>query len=162
MKTNTNCHLCKKEIYKRPSHLKRHKVHFCDINCKQQYESLQTKKIKIKCSHCNNEIERTNAELRKSYNKTYFCNNTCKNRYLNSVRWKDNPNPTSHKHKRNNIFKKCNTKCVVCGYSDDERMLDIHHIDKNHQNNIETNLVSVCVWCHNLHHRCDKELNVLI
>jgi len=47
-----------------------------------------------------------------------------------------------------NIFKRDNCLCQKCG-----RMATlIHHIDNNWNNNIETNLISLCIKCHlNLH-----------
>ncbi len=43
------------------------------------------------------------------------------------------------------IYKKYNNKCVDCGSNDN---LHIHHIDKNHENNSEDNLMLLCKNCH--------------
>ncbi|MBI1863746.1 HNH endonuclease [Candidatus Woesebacteria bacterium] len=47
--------------------------------------------------------------------------------------------------------------CVVCGL-EDERILNVHHIDRNRQNNKLSNLVWVCMNCHYLiHHDIEFE-----
>lgn len=162
MENNTICHWCKKEIYKRASHLERYKIHFCNIICKQNYESSLSKKIDISCSNCNKIIQRTRYQLRKSLNGIYFCDNMCKNRYLNIIRWKDNYQVKNHRVKREEIISKCNKKCSNCGFDGDVRMLDIHHIDGNHSNNDVSNLTSICVWCHQKYHRCNEKIIIRV
>lgn len=51
---------------------------------------------------------------------------------------------------REEIRKKDNYKCQLCGCSELEniRLLSIHHIDYNKQNNKEENLISLCISCH--------------
>ena len=39
-------------------------------------------------------------------------------------------------------------KCAVCGYNEDERILEVHHIDENHSNNDIGNLCILCPNCH--------------
>ena len=39
-------------------------------------------------------------------------------------------------------------KCVVCGYNEDPRILETHHIDENHNNNDPSNLCLLCPNCH--------------
>lgn len=39
-------------------------------------------------------------------------------------------------------------KCVLCGGVDDNREPQVHHIDYNKYNNVENNLISLCVSCH--------------
>jgi len=39
-------------------------------------------------------------------------------------------------------------KCYVCGYNDDERILEVHHVDENRNNNDINNLKILCPNCH--------------
>lgn len=160
MENNTVCKWCKNGIYKCPSRLEGHKTHFCNAKCRKQYELSLTTSVNLKCSYCNSDILRRRNELRKSFHKTYFCNNVCKNRYLNTIRWKDVSSTRSHRHKRKIVLQKYNNECVACGYDKDVRMIDLHHIDGNHQNNDINNLWSVCVWCHQRHHRCKEKISI--
>ena len=51
--------------------------------------------------------------------------------------------------KRNNnykIYKK--NKCFMCGYDKCKNSLHVHHIDLNHENNDENNLITLCANCH--------------
>lgn len=49
------------------------------------------------------------------------------------------------------VKKKYNNRCYFCDFYD-EKYLEIHHLDGDHFNNIETNLVSACTLCHRQHH----------
>lgn len=39
-------------------------------------------------------------------------------------------------------------RCMVCGWDEDERILEVHHINENRQNNELENLVILCPTCH--------------
>jgi 5-methylcytosine-specific restriction endonuclease McrA len=43
-------------------------------------------------------------------------------------------------------------KCETCGYSQHIEALEVHHIDKNGNNNELSNLIVLCCNCHNLVH----------
>lgn len=50
-------------------------------------------------------------------------------------------------------------KCMVCGTT--EGRIDVHHKDRNHQNNVPENLMVLCRPCHkDLHFREDPEIRV--
>ena len=46
-------------------------------------------------------------------------------------------------------------RCEICGYS---RALEIHHIDRDRENNSEDNLIVLCRNCHWLVHRGVKKI----
>jgi len=48
-------------------------------------------------------------------------------------------------------------KCQVCGYFG---VHDTHHVDKNTDNNIPENRITLCPTCHAEVHRRGKELNI--
>lgn len=49
--------------------------------------------------------------------------------------------------------------CERCGFvAEDPCQLDIHHIDRNHKNNIKTNLITLCSNCHRLEHKEDRKI----
>ena len=158
MKPNTTCHYCKKEIHKCPSHMKLFKQHFCDSKCQLTYQKSINKRESVKCSQCSKLLIRNQTQIKRSHSKNFFCDNLCKNRFLINKRWSGKQNVIHHHCRRENIFKKYDYSCVNCGYKENKKMLDIHHIDGNHGNNEYENLLSVCVWCHNLYHRCNTPI----
>jgi|SRR3972149_7361103 len=48
-------------------------------------------------------------------------------------------------------YKKATQKCIVCGF---DKIVDLHHLDMNHQNNSPDNLTGLCPNHHKMvHHR---------
>lgn len=146
-----SCKICSKAFYTKPFHLKKGWGLCCSREC--QYERLRNGK-KVSCSVCNKNIYRSPQELRRSKSKKYFCSKSCqtkwRNTYFSGKRHKLwNGGATTY---RNLLSKSGILKiCVHCGL-DDERVLVVHHVDKNHRNNKLTNLAWLCHNCHLLVH----------
>ncbi len=47
------------------------------------------------------------------------------------------------------LYKKIIEKCVICGF---DKAVDLHHLDHNHKNNSENNLIGLCPNHHKLIH----------
>ena len=48
--------------------------------------------------------------------------------------------------------------CEKCGFvAEDPCQLDVHHIDRNHSNNLISNLQTLCANCHRLEHKEDRK-----
>ena len=45
-----------------------------------------------------------------------------------------------------------NHTCRQCGKYQETPLLHVHHLDKNRDNNIESNLITVCSHCHGILH----------
>lgn len=73
-----------------------------------------------------------------------FCSRECGNRYKN----RDKINIIDSTAYRRNAFLYYPHKCKICGWSKDERVLEVHHIDENRDNNDISNLVILCPTCH--------------
>ncbi len=54
-------------------------------------------------------------------------------------------------------YKKITTNCVICGF---DKVVDLHHLDQNKENNSETNLTGLCPNHHKMLHdsRYKKEI----
>jgi len=58
------------------------------------------------------------------------------------------------KERRERILGRDNHACQTCGYSPSRVIvgkrppLHIHHIDKDHENNSDSNLITLCSSCH--------------
>ncbi len=159
MEYNCSCRNCKADLYRKPSYLQRYKMVFCDRECRTKFNRSQHVKLKLACSFCSKEIEKTQAQKRASKTGLSFCNNECKNTYIaRNSRWSGNP--FDYRGRKDKIFEAAKSSCQKCGYNEDVRMLDVHHHDEDHQNNCWTNFRCVCVWCHQEYHRCGVELDL--
>jgi len=54
-------------------------------------------------------------------------------------------------HVRASVLQRDNYTCRFCGFKA-AKYQEIHHLDDNHQNNSEDNLLTVCTLCHQVHH----------
>ena len=49
------------------------------------------------------------------------------------------------------LYKKATSQCAVCGF---DKVVELHHIDMNHKNNLPSNLTGLCPNHHKMvHHR---------
>lgn len=157
---NCKCHRCEVDFYKKPNRIKKSSRHFCSRDCSNQTqrEEIGTHQ-EFECDECGKKVIRTRNQRRRSKTGLCFCSNVCKNKHVaRNLRWGDNPH--SHRSRRPKLLEAANNSCQKCGYNEFPELLDIHHNDRDHQNNDWKNLRVVCVRCHLEHHRLGKELDV--
>jgi len=83
----------------------------------------------------------------------YYCSRSCAN---NRQEWW-NSNATNY---RTIAFRHWPSKCAICGF---DKIVAIHHIDENHDNNSPTNLIPLCPNHHEMvHSRWAQEVVPLI
>lgn len=92
------------------------------------------------CEYCHKIFKRLKSEL----SEKNFCSKECSNRFKN----KEKTNMVNGAAYRRNAFNTYPHKCKICGWSKDERVLEVHHIDENRNNNDISNLVILCPICH--------------
>lgn len=117
-----------------PSNIKRSSFNGCP-ECK--YET-------INCSYCGKKFKRLKSIIVKNQSGYIYCSKECGNRHKNEL-IQNNINSTSY---RRNAFLNYEHKCAICGWSEDERILEVHHIDENRNNNNVNNLIILCPICH--------------
>jgi hypothetical protein len=104
--------------------------------------------IKI-CPVCGTEFE---TRVGHSREKT-VCSHSCSNTFFKSG--SNHPNfKDIGSNYRDICFKFYPKKCLFCSWDD---TLDVHHIDKDRENNDITNLIPVCPNHHSLFHRGTKD-----
>lgn len=157
MTNKCQCHFCSSWFCKKS--YQTGKIAFCNRSCLNLYNKSKSSAINKNCNECNKLIAVKNNQRRKSKTGLHFCCNLCKNRYI-SKHSQRNENPYDNRARRKKLFEAANNECQNCGKVDDPKMLDIHHNNGNHHDNAWTNLRSVCVWCHQMHHRCGVVLNL--
>lgn len=147
------CRVCKKQMYVKPSHLSRGWGKFCSKKC----QSVQQKTGKfIQCDTCGTEVYRSPKELKKSGSQKYFCSKRC------HCVW-ENVHHRTREHHYNwqggrATYRKFALRyteghyCRRCNIND-ERVLVIHHKDRNRNNNALNNLLILCINCHYIEHQ---------
>ena len=96
------------------------------------------------CAFCGKKFKRLKSILDKSKTGYVYCSRECGNRHKNAqvINYQDAVDY------RRNAFIALPHKCYICGYDDDERILEVHHIDENRNNNDISNLKILCPNCH--------------
>ncbi len=136
--SNTKCFVCGKSIYKRPSVIKENGGRvFCSqacfgISCRREIECAVCKKLIL-------------GGLNK---KT--CSRKCSNIYREGIKYKiGRPRDKAEQIRaiKLRLFRERGERCERCGYSKSE-ILQIHHRDRNKNNNNTHNLEIICPNCH--------------
>lgn len=141
-----------------------------NLNKKNNYKTYCSNKCKIdgqktslnlKCTTCNKDVERRVSQLEKSKSKKVFCSTSCAAKTNNRAKIGiKHPSFTDGKASYRNTKLRSLTYiiCEKCGI-DDIRVLEVHHIDKNRDNNKLENLKIFCANCHLIVHYEDRKNN---
>ncbi len=145
-KPNTACRICRKKIYRRPAEIKRNngKV-FCSVACYGKFCRKETP-----CLVCGKLILAT-------FNKK-TCSRSCANRHREGIKYKLNNTRDKVKTQRilkTRLLKDRGSKCERCGF-DKYQILEIHHKDRDRNNNNLDNLEIICPNCHSEEHYLEK------
>lgn len=145
-KPNISCLVCGKKIYRRPVEIKRNNGRvFCSVVCYGKSCRKETP-----CSICGKPIL---AGLNK---KT--CSRSCANKHREGIKYKLNRPKDKVKTQgllKIRLLKIRGSKCERCGFEKYE-ILQIHHKDKNRNNNDLNNLELICPNCHSEEHYLEK------
>ncbi len=104
-------------------------------------------KIKRKCAWCGKEVERTPSQINKNKTGYVYCSREHGNLHKNFLRKLSGEWDNSSNY-RTKAFNAYEHKCACCGWCEDERILEVHHIDENRDNNELDNLIILCPTCH--------------
>jgi predicted nucleic acid-binding Zn ribbon protein len=141
---NTNCFSCNKAIYRRPSEIKNGRI-FCSQDC---YGKANRKEVS--CVMCGSPIPaRKNAKT---------CSRACANKNRIGMSYKNNRPHDIVKNQRALKLRLLSTRghtCERCKYSKIE-ILQVHHRDRDRDNNALSNLELICPNCHAEEHYLEK------
>lgn len=91
------------------------------------------------------------AECERSKSGNMYCSRSCANTTNNRI-YKQGVNHPNYKglytSYRKIALRTYPNKCCVCGYNEDVRILEAHHIDGNRKNTDIENLCLLCPTCH--------------
>lgn len=129
---------------------------FCGKTCQAHHKSVENCST-FCCATCGKDITRANSKMGLGKHGYNFCSRICKEK-AQSVDGHIPELRLSHyldgkTEYRVRALKAHGTNCMNCGYNDDDRMLDVHHVDGNRKNGRISNLKVLCVWCHALETR---------
>lgn len=156
-----DCQVCSTSFYVKPSHQKLGYGKYCSVVCKNR---AQCKGKTILCTICKKEAYKSLAQLKHSKSGNFFCSKSCQTRWRNSYFIEEkHPNWQNGIRSYRKILSRINPaeKCSICEIKD-KRVLIVHHIDHNRQNNNQSNLLWVCLNCHHLIHNFDEDISKFI
>lgn len=145
-KPNTSCGVCNKAIYRRPSLLEKSGGRaFCGQVC----YGIACRK-ESPCLICGKPILA-------SFNKK-TCSRGCANKHRTGIQYKINrprDKVVSERALKTRLIRERGKVCQRCGYGKFE-ILQVHHKDRNHENNSLDNLEFICPNCHCEEHFLEK------
>ncbi len=150
------CRTCNKSFRTKPYWVKIGGGIYCSLHCK--YQGTRKGKI-VKCDTCGEEVYRQKRFIDRTKSGKLFCSKSCQTVWRNQE-YSGTKHP-NWKHGtsmyRSFLLKsKIEQKCRLCK-TQDKRVLAVHHLDKNRQNNKLNNLVWLCHNCHFLVHHDSLE-----
>ncbi|KKN98449.1 hypothetical protein LCGC14_0145550 [marine sediment metagenome] len=149
-----NCAQCSTVVWKERRRLKKRPLAFCSQSCSGTYYSIKHGHglISTKCNNCEKPIEVTKKRLRNSKSGRVYCSQSCAITINNQESGGRNLKHGQYIY-RTRAFKEYGKKCSNsdCPFDEvKEKMLDVHHKDRDRNNNNVENLEVRCVWCHAL------------
>jgi len=143
---NIKCAICAKPIYRRPSEIEKSKGHItCSSICYGQ-----TCRKERPCMVCGKLI------LAHYHKKT--CSRGCANTHRAGIRYKmgsPHDKVKSQQALKLKLLRVRGKNCERCGYNKFE-ILQVHHKDRNRNNNSLDNLALICPNCHCEEHLLEK------
>lgn len=107
----------------------------------------------VKCASCGRDVYKTPADIKNSISGKVFCSRSCSISHSNIGR--DGINNPNYKNGlsdyRETAMKNLGSVCSVCGYSI-PKILQVHHKDRDRNNNDVSNLDVLCPTHHREYH----------
>ena len=101
------------------------------------------------CEKCSNEFIFKGRKNTRSFEKARFCSRSCANHRGVGLEWQETHKSRTLTHYKKICFTEWEQKCAVCGF---DKIISVHHIDHNHNNNDVKNLIPLCPNHHQMVH----------
>ena len=117
-------------------------------------------RLKLICAYCGKEFTRAPSKANQSKSGLYFCCREHKDmaQRLDSGKQFSEMRPDHYSDVEEKIgsintyremaMREYDHRCSICGWCEDDEILQVHHIDENRQNNALNNLIVLCPNCH--------------
>ena len=143
------CQYCSKEFYLKKSHVNNGCGKYCNREC---FNLATENHVEIICETCGKVF------IVFGYRKdtAHFCSLKCRNikkQGEHASAWMGGKSFEPYPPEFNNALKRRIRErdghlCQICKKQQEHRALSIHHIDYDKMNNMDTNLISLCLVCH--------------
>ncbi len=124
-------------------------------SCQEEQRQLryESSRQEVECSYCKKRFLKSKARLDNSRSGLHFCCREHKDlaQRLESGDSFDIMRPDHYgslANYRELAFRTYEHKCACCDWCEDIRILEVHHIDSDRENNDISNLVILCPNCH--------------
>ena len=151
MLIEVTCDHCKKIFLREKKHvtynLKNRNKQFCSKECSAKSRAVDRN---IFCDSCGKPLSVTPTRLKRSRSGKLFCSHACSNKNRNSLYGGEKHHMFNgySAHYRKYAFANYPHRCAICGWDEDEEILDVHHIDEDRTHNDIENLIILCPICH--------------
>lgn len=148
---DVECQTCT-SIFTRQKRQLHEQYHCCSSMC---LNIAKGNTVELICDHCSTPFVRAKSKLELSKSGKYFCCRACKDaaqKYMIEIQPDHYGTLTGHTTYRARALKHYRPICNRCGYSN-LLALEVHHKDRNRENNEISNLEVLCANCHTLEHK---------
>ena len=129
------------------------KHHICPL-CKQQDINNNSSKIECECAYCHKKFMRAPSNIQKSKSGLLFCCREHKDlaQRIDTGEQFQIMRPAHYNTGiftyRDKAYKAYLHECAICGWNEDDSILEVHHIDEDRNHNDLNNLIILCPTCH--------------
>ena len=130
--------------------------HYICPQCQKENrdKKYEENREEVVCAYCGKKFFLSKSKAEQSKSGLHFCCREHKDlaQRINSGKQFDAIRPEHYgeitSDYRTAAFRYYPHKCAICGWDEDERILEVHHVDENHSNNDVNNLRIICPNCH--------------
>lgn len=122
-------------------------LHFNRSSVAKKYQ-VKYELIQKKCPVCENFFETKKGHKKEKSTCSHSCSNVFFRSGEDNPNWKDTPTSDELLY-RKICFINWKKECIICKF---DKVVEVHHIDENHNNNDPSNLVPLCPNHHKMFH----------
>jgi hypothetical protein len=141
------CPVCKQEFVSRYQDGKATQK-YCSIQCRGKGKQ---NRVEVQCAYCCIYFYKKVSKLKLSKSKFYFCSRQCKDKgqsLKGGIKEIMPPHYGTGSIDYRALFTPEELYCRRCGYKEFDCSVQVHHIDKDRNNNSKENLYPLCANCH--------------
>lgn len=124
--------------------------HWC---CAEHMSIIKGTRVYVNCAHCGASSTKPKSALNNSKSGLYFCDRACKEAGQSYIKEIQPGHYGTGKHGyRKLAFDNKLHECNICGFDEHIAALVVHHVDRDRDNNLLSNLQILCANCHAIEH----------
>lgn len=169
MKTITQtCQECKQNFEAQARELNRGNAKYCSKLCsklgvkkKLLEKGISSREHNVECAYCKKTFYKNESQIKNSKTNTHFC---CREHKDIGQRIETGIKQIQPSHYgetytkyRDLIFRHKEKICERCQYNKHPEILEVHHKDRNRENNTIENLEVLCSRCHDEEHFLNRD-----